>query len=242
MREKISLLQFLVSLIIGIYVFIMFIYVEILLFNPNQFLFMTMWNFYLSTIYLIINSICDFSLFVLKSIKLEKLSELFRETLSPAFTALTFLVTFTFWVMIFPVILRDRGDGNFGLGLHVNLYVHLFLTIFQTIDIFLSYRINKGIKIKYDFLIAASIMGVYSILTLILIYGFNKAIYPFLENMTWYKAIFELILFQAMIFLFYLIHVGLIKLKYKCKIYIIFENDEKEELPDNEEDNSKEIN
>ena len=218
MREKISLLQFLASLIIGIYAFIMFIYIEILFFNPKQFLFMTMWNCYISTIYLIINSICDFSLFVLKSIKLEKISELFRETLSPAFTALTYLVTFTFWIMIFPVILRDSGDGNFGMGLNVNLYVHLFLTIFQTIDIFLSYRKNKGIIIKYDFLIAASIMGVYSILTLILVYGFNEPIYPFLDNMTWYKAIIELILFQAMIFLFYLIHVGLIKLKYKFKI------------------------
>ena len=46
-------------------------------------------------------------------------------------------------------------------------------------------------------------------------------IYPFLNNMTWYKAIGEIILFQIMSYLFYLIHVGLIKLKYKFKINVL---------------------
>ena len=85
-------------------------------------------------------------------------------------------------------------------------------------------------------------MGAYSILSLILVYGFDKPIYPFMNNMTWYKAIGELILFIAMIFIFYLIHVGLIKLKYKCKIFIIDNNNDIEikNLP--EEETNKEDN
>ena len=141
---------------------------------------MTTWNYYISTIYLVTICICDFSFYILKSNKLDKVNEIFREKLSPAFTALTYLVSFTFWVMNFPVIIKDGGDGNFGMSLYINLYVHLFLTILQTIDIFISYREQKGIVIKYDFLIDALIMGAYSILTLILVYGFDNPVYPFL--------------------------------------------------------------
>ena len=227
MRKEISFLQFSVSFIIGIYASIMFIHFVINYFNPKHFLFMTQWNFYISTIYLIVVSICDFSLYILKTKKLEKINELFREKLSPAFTALTYLVSFTFWIMIFPVLLK-KGNGNFGLTLYFNLYLHLFLTIFQTIDIFISYRKKRDtLLIQNDILVAVFIMGMYSLLSLILVYGFDKPIYPFLNNMTWYKAIFELILFQLMTFLFYLIHTGLIRLKYKNKIYILFDDNEK---------------
>ena len=241
MRDKISLIQFLISLIIGIYTFIMIIYINIIFFSPSQLLFMTMWNFHISSIYLIILAICDFSLFVLKSNKLEKINEILREHLSPGFTAITYLVTFTFWVMIFPVLISE-GNPNFGMNLYLNLYLHLFLTIFETIDIFLSYRKNKRIIIKYDFLVAAIIMGMYAILTLILIFGFNMPVYPFLNNMTWYKAIGELLLFEIIAFLFYLVHVGLIKLKFKFKFYILKEDEEEEKLPDNEKDTKITIN
>jgi hypothetical protein len=221
MRKEISLFQFFISIILGVYALIMIIYFEINYFSYKQFLFMTMWNFYFSTIYLIIVAICDFSFFILKSDKLEKLNELFRETISPSLTALTYLVTFTFWVMIFPALILGGKDGNFGLSLYLNLYLHLYLTIFQTIDIFLSQRKYKGIIIKYEYLIAVFIMGVYSLLAIVLVYGFDMPIYPFLNNMTWYKAIGEIILFQIMTYLFYLIHVGLIKLKYKFKINVL---------------------
>ena len=240
MRTKISLIQFLISLIIAIYVFIMLLYIDITSFSFSQFLFMTMWNFYISTIYLVVVSLCDFSLFVFRSHKLEKINVIFRENLSPAFTALTYLVTFTFWVMIFPII--KNGNSDYNISLYFDLYVHLFLTIFQTIDLFLSYRKNKGIVIKYDFSIAAFIMGMYSILTLVLIYGYNIPIYPFLKNMTWYKCIGEFILFQIMIFVFYLMHVGLLKLKYKLKVFILTDKDEKQKLPDNEQDNIQSVN
>ena len=241
MRNKISFIQFLISLIIGIYVFIMIIYINITSFSFIQFLFMTMWNCYISTIYLLILAICDFSFYIFKSYKLEKINKIFREHLSPAFTALTYLVSFTFWVMIFPVIIKDNNE-EYEMDLYIDLYVHLFLTIFQTIDIFLSYRENKGIVIKYDYLIASFIIGIYSILILVLIFGFNKAIYPFLNNMTWYKCIGEFLLFQIMIFIFYLIHVVLIKLKYKLKIFVLIENDEKKKLPDNEQVKIESIN
>ena len=229
MRKNISLAQFLISFIIGIYAFITFFYFEWNFFNIRQILFMTMWNLYISTIFLVTISICDFSLYLLKSNKLEKINELFRERLSPAFTALTYLVTFTFWVMIYPVLIK-KGNGNFGLTLYINLYVHLYLTILQTVDIFFSYRKKKGILIKYDFLIAAFIIMIYSILILFLVFGYNKPIYPFLNNMTWYKAIVEFIVFQFIIFIFYLIPVGLIKLKYRYNIFILPDDFKKDKL------------
>ena len=204
----------------------MIVYIDFNYFNKRQFLFMTIWNLYLSTLYLVVVSVCDFSLYVFKSKKLESINKIFRENLSPAFTSLTYLVTFTFWVMIYPVLLK-RGDKNFGLTTYINVYVHLIVTVLQTIDIFFSYRKSKGILIKYDFLVGSFIMGVYSILILIVVFIFDFPIYPFLDNMTWYKAIAEFILFQSMIFIFYLVHVGLIKLKYICKIYTLTEDDEK---------------
>ena len=204
----------------------MIVYIDFNYFNKRQFLFMTIWNLYLSTLYLVVVSVCDFSLYVFKSKTLESINKIFRENLSPAFTSLTYLVTFTFWVMIYPVLLK-RGDKNFGLTTYINVYVHLIVTVLQTIDIFFSYRKSKGILIKYDFLVGSFIMGVYSILILIVVFIFDFPIYPFLDNMTWYKAIAEFILFQSMIFIFYLVHVGLIKLKYICKIYTLTEDDEK---------------
>ena len=185
MRQDISLLQFLISLILGIYAFIGIIHFNIIFFDVSQFLYMTIWNYYISSIYLIVISISDFSLYILKSNKLDNVNEIFRENLSPAFTALTYLVTITFWMIIFPMIVSEGDDGNFGIGFYMNLYLHLFLTIFQTIDIFISYRKEKGIVIKYDFLIAIIIVGAYALLSLILIYGFDKPVYPFFNNLTW---------------------------------------------------------
>ena len=78
MGQDISLLQFLTSLIIGIYVLITLIQLTVTTFNVIQFIFLTTWNYYISTIYLITISICDFSLYILKSNKLEKVNEIFR--------------------------------------------------------------------------------------------------------------------------------------------------------------------
>ena len=235
MRTKISLLQFLTSFIIGLYAFITIVHFTIISFNFNQLVFMTTWNYYISTVYLITICICDFSFYVLKSHKLDKVNEIFRENLSPSFTGLTYLVTFTFWVMIFPVLVKENGDRNYGMGLYKNIYVHLILTILHKIDIFISYRKQKGIVIKYDFIIGAIILGVYSILSLILIFVFDKPVYPFMYNMTWYKAIGVFILFIFLFFIFYLIHIGLIKLKYKFRIFILVNNNNDEIfLPDDE--------
>ena len=239
MRQDISLFQFLISLILGIYAFIGIIHFNIIFFDVSQFLYMTTWNYYISSIYLIVISICDFSLYILKSNKLDKVNEIFRENLSPAFTALTYLVTITFWMIIFPMIISEGDDGNFGIGLYMNWYLHLFLTIFQTIDIFISYRKEKGIVIKYDFLIAIIIVGAYALLSLILIYGFDKPVYPFFNNLTWYKFIGLFILFAILIFVCYLIHVGFIKLKYKCKIFII-KDDNNNEISTSDEETNKE--
>ena len=123
--------------------------------------------------------------------------------------------------MIFPGIVTEGGAETHGMSLYINIYVHLLLTIFQTVDIFISYRKNKGITIKYDLLIAIIIIGAYSILSLILIYGNHNPIYPFFEDITLYKLIDLFFLFTVMIFLTYLIHVGLIKLKYKFNIFIL---------------------
>ena len=123
--------------------------------------------------------------------------------------------------MIFPGIVKEDGAETHGMSLYINLYVHLLLTIFPTIDIFISYRKNKGITIKYDLLIAVIIIGAYSILSLILIYGYHNPIYPFFEDITLYKLIGLFFLFTVMIFLTYLIHVGLIKLKYAFNIFIL---------------------
>ena len=80
-------------------------------------------------------------------------------------------------------------------------------------------------------------MGSYAILTLILVYGYNYAVYPFLKHMTWYKGLGELILFEVMMFLFYLIHVGFIKLKYKYKIYILMDGTNESDILENIKEN-----
>ena len=86
----------------------------------------------------------------------------------------------------------ERTRGTFrALG-----YVHLILTMLQTLDIFISYRTKKGIVIICDYLVGAIIISIYSIFTLILVFKYNKPIYPFLYDMTLLKAIGEFILFQ----------------------------------------------
>ena len=240
MRQNISLLQFFTSLIFGIYAFIELIHFNVTILDKTQFLYMTTWNYYISSIYLIVISICDFSLYILKSNKLDIVNEIFRENLSPSFTAITYLVSITFWMIIFPMIISNGEDGNFGVGPYMNLYIHLFLTIFQTIDIFISYRKQKGIVIKYDFLIAVFILGAYALLSLILIYGFDKRVYPFFNNLTWYIFIGLFLFFAILIFVSYLIFVGLIKLKYKLKIFIIKDDSNNNEISISDEETNKE--
>jgi len=223
MRKTITKNQLLVSLFIGGYALFQIIYfisVEI----SFRFIFMTWWNLYLNSFYLINILVYDI-LFYFKIKLLEKINNLFREHISPILCTLTFLVSLIFWCVIYPMIIIFGRKNPDKWGVYVNCYVHIILTCLHVIDIFYGERKKKSFDIR-DWYGIAFIMGCYSIVVVVCYFGYNFAIYPFLEKLNGLKII---IFFIGFIFLFtilYYLYIKLVDLKYKYKFYI---SDEEED-------------
>ena len=222
MRKTITKEQLIISLLIGNYALIEILYfisIEI----PSRFIFMTWWNLYLNSFYLISILIFDI-LFYFKINVLEKINYFFREHLSPILCTLTFLVSLIFWCVIYPMIIFLGKKNPDKWGAYVNFYVHIILTCLHVVDVFYGER-KKKFYDQRDWNGVAFIMGIYSIVVLICYFKYNFAIYPFLEKLNGVKIIIFFVGFVFIFTMLYYLYIKLVDLKYKFKMYISNEED-----------------
>ena len=226
MRKNISTIQLIMTLIIGGLNTYMFFHWFFQLKN-KRFLFMTWWNFYINSIFFIVVLFCDIYFYFSKNKKYEKLNYIFRNDYASVSTTLSIFVTIIFWGLIFKSLnpFNKSYDQN---KIYRSIYVHLIITILLIIDLLTSEREENKFNFTHlniDFII----LGIYMILTIILIYIYDKPIYPFLKKIDFTLLLCYGILFVITMIISYYLYLGLIFIKYKYNIGLEKENNNLEE-------------
>ena len=220
MRENITLNQFIVSCIInGLNSFFFFLSFEVT-FDYHFLVFLTILTLDFNSIYLFLSFICDISLFIFKSTKLEVLNNFLRNKLCHVANPISYTVTVLFWGI---AIFGGFGDifTNF-MFIVLNIYSHLLITIFVIIDIFIAEHDNHSFS-PIILAIIILYMILYGILCGILTINFDNPPYPFLKGISIISLIGFYAIFSLIFVLCYFFHILLFKIKYK---YIIKEDND----------------
>jgi hypothetical protein len=216
MRKKIKNEQFLSTLFISGFHIGMCIYWSMTQKNWRRLLFLTWWSLYLNSVFLIAILICDSILFFTKKTFLEKINFFFRNYYSSISISFSYFVTLIYWSLIYVGSGFQMGK-NLNDVLH-NIYIHLLVSIFLTIDVFVAKREKKDFN-SIEFSIIYLILIIYMIFYLIGKFEYNQNVYSFTNEMTKIKIIIYFIIFSVVIFFSY-------------EIYIFFVNEANEENED----------
>ena len=218
MRESISLKQFIVSCIINVLnSFFYFLAYNVTL-NYRFLVFLTILTLDFNSIYLFLSFICDISLFVFKSTKLEVLNDFMRNKICHIANPISYIVTILFWSL---ALFGGMGDivGNVLFAV-LNIYAHLLITIFVIIDIFIAEHENHTFS-KIILAIIYIYMILYGILCGVLTLKFDSPPYPFLKGISIWGLLAYYSVFLVVTFLCYLLHLFIFKIKFK---YIVKED------------------
>lgn len=220
MRNQITKTQFIVSCVInGLNTILYFMSYDFTL-NYYCLIYLTVITLDLNSIYLFLSFICDISFFIFKSEKLEAMNGFLRNKVCHVLNPISYLVTILFWGI---GAFGGMGDifANFLFCLF-NIYAHLLITIFVIIDLLIADHEKHSfscwiLSIIYGYIIA------YAIFCAILTLKFDNPPYPFLQEISIVPLLLYYAAFSVVCLLCYLLHLFIIKMKYK---YIVKENNE----------------
>ena len=172
-----------------------------------------------NSIYLFLSFICDISLFIFKSQKLEALNDFMRNKVCHVANPLSYAVTILFWTL---ALLGGMGDIIISKRIFIfNVHIHLLISILLIVDIFIA----EHEKHTFSFLTLIIIfiyMILYEIFCTTLTFKFDNPPYPFLKAIKSAPLLlFFYALFGIAFFLCYLLHILVFKIKFK---YVIKEN------------------
>ena len=220
MRTNITLSQFIVSCIInGLNSFFYFLAYNVTL-NYRFLIFLTIITLDFNSIYLFLSFICDISLFIFKSTKLEELNNFLRNKLCHVANPISYTVTVLFWG-----IAAFGGMGDIFADLMfiiLNVYAHLLITIFVIVDIFIAEHDNHSFS-PTILVIIIIYMILYGILCGILTIKYDNPPYPFLKGINLLSLIGIYAIFSLIFVSCYFFHILLFKIKFK---YIIKEDND----------------
>ena len=220
MRTNITLSQFIVSCIInGLNSFFYFLAYNVTL-NYRFLIFLTIITLDFNSIYLFLSFICDISLFIFKSTKLEELNNFLLYKLCHVANPISYTVTVLFWG-----IAAFGGMGDIFVDLMfiiLNVYAHLLITIFVIVDIFIAEHDNHSFS-PTILVIIIIYMILYGILCGILTIKYDNPPYPFLKGTNLLSLIGIYAIFSLIFVSCYFFHILLFKIKFK---YIIKEDND----------------
>lgn len=208
MRRDIKPYQFWVSIIIGFFNTIFFL-LFLLKFETKHFFFLTMWTYWLNSIYLLVVCICDISLCCFKSTRLEKINDFFRNDYSLVSFPFSYAVTFLFWFLV--CLGNNVMNFDFVMSKMIaRIYLHGINTGFLLLDLFISEHKKK----EFDwnvFTAISTIFWVYCTDVCIGKYWLNIMPYRFVENINSIFLLFSIgILFYLVVLIAYQFHLYLI--------------------------------
>ena len=223
-RERITLLQLIItSLINGINIILFFVCYKFV-FDFGSLKYLSNISLYLNTIYLFLACLCDVYFFFFKSTKLEKLNYFLRYKFCNIINPISYLVFILFWILVIAGgILRAFESPMKTL---FSIYAHLLINIFIIFDLFINeHDIHKFSLINLLFIL----LYIFCYMIIIIICKIkNIYTYEFLENIGVGGFVAYGILFIVFAVGCYFIHILILKVKYK---YLI-KNKEKKDFND----------
>lgn len=223
-RESIKLWQFIATSAINIIDTILFFIACKNQLNFHSLKYLTNITLYFNTTYLFLAFICDISFFIFKSHKLESFNYFLRYNFCNIINPILYLVFFLFWVLV-PVG-GIKGAFDTASDTFFSIYAHLIITILVISELFINdHDLHKFSWITYGFILLYIFCY---IIILLLCHAYDIYPYDFLKNTSTIGFICYGILFVALSFGAYIVHIFIFKLKYK---YII-KNKEKQDFND----------
>lgn len=198
----------------------------------NLFCHLTLWGYYLNTLYLVLNLICDVNFYIKKDTSLESFSLTVRGKFGAIANTFTYLIFILFWGILFTGLiikvdtLGPTNNVDF-LMVFKNLYLHLIISIFVFMDIFLVP--HQVLSFDWSTLLYICIIyGGYIIMSLFSLYGFDIPPYPFLGMIPFRYVMLTLGSSYLLTIACYFLHLKILKLAYKCRGFCSCGEDEEE--------------
>ena len=211
MRNSVTKCQFITSFIIyGLNSLIALGSLALIFFHTKLiFLLLSIWVYYMNSLYLCINLICDFNLYINKSTKLEKLNKWNRNTYSQICNTFTYFVFILFWSLF--LLGKDFKEyGHYGLmGTLINLYIQFLITVFCILDIIIHEHKKISFKIK-NFIIIIIIFTLYMVVCVIGKYVLRFSPYAFIKKGNIKQLIVAMFIFYIILYNCYCFHIWLI--------------------------------
>ena len=213
LRDKITPKQYFITFLLFSFNTISFFYFLSQLEEIDRFIFLTWWNFYISSIFFIIIFICDTNLFLFKSKRLEHINYYFRNHIYPVILIYSIFVSIIFWAIMNPLSgYKQMGEDFYTIFRNCN--VHGIIVIFLLIDMYFAER-DKYSYNNNDVFMLFGIITCYSILTIIMRKYFNIIIYNFLERISFSFMIYVGLFFYLILFCFYMVYIIFMNWKLK---------------------------
>ena len=216
LRDKITPNQYFITFLMSSFNTISFFYFLFQIEEIKRFLFLTWWNFYITSIFFIAILICDTNLFIFKSKRFEHINYYFRNHFYPIILVYGIFICIIFWGVINPLSeYKQMGEDFYTIFRNCN--VHGLIVIFLLIDMYFAER-DKYSYNNNDVFMLFGIITFYSILTIIMRKYFNIIIYNFLEKISFTLMLYLDLIFYLILFSFYYIYIIFMNWKLKIKI------------------------
>ncbi len=211
MRVSLTKCQFITSLLINGINTLSAIGICIFIYFNRQliFMFITICTYYMNSIYLCINLICDLNLYIKKSDKLEKLNDWNRNTYSQICNTLSYFVFILFWSLFLlgKDFMRFR---KFKLLEHIiYMYLHFLITVFCIIDIIIQER-NKITFKRKNFIITMAIFKLCLMICILEKYFMGFCPYTFIVKANNKQLIVAIFIFVIIIYNCYYFHIWMV--------------------------------
>ena len=173
--------------------------------KPSQFFpHLTNWSFFISSVYLFVLIISDTVFFCFSKDNLEKFNYMFRNNFSKIAFPYNFLICISFWIILLIGIIApvetfmEKGQEISFEEVCIHTYVHLILTIFLMIELFLNER--EIIQFNWFSIIVNSIIFIiYCISLLIEKYVFEFYPYLFMKNINVLEIVITCIIIYGLL-------------------------------------------
>ena len=219
LRDKITINQYFITFLMSSFNTISLFYFLFQIEEIKRFIFLTWWNFYITSIFFIAILICDTNLFIFKSKRFEHINYYFRNHFYPIILVYGIFICIIFWGVINPLSeYKQMGEDFYTIFRNCN--VHGLIVIFLLIDMYFAER-DKYSYNNNDVFMLFGIITFYSILTIIMRKYFNIIVYNFLEKISFTLMLYLDLFFYLILFSFYYIYIIFMNWKLKNIIKVI---------------------
>jgi len=192
--RKIKAFKYYLFLVINIFQIGFIIYSHIIYKLDLIYCFITNWSYALSSFYLFSVLICDTSLYFFSSKKLEKFHHFMRNLFSNVAFPYNFMITIGFCgILLIGIIfssetfLKEGTEITFNT-IFVNVHLHLGITIFMIIDLFMHER--NEVKLNWCSCISNTVIyAIYCTFYCFLKYYYNINPYLFTNDFEWWQML-----------------------------------------------------